>query len=467
MHCRAFARNRLFVLIALALMSMAMLHGGVRASSTDSVLELPLPLDHGRLNVRDVVTKLFDELGVQPGDALKNLNWSIDVQTALGRMQLHLFDRLAGGVISTSVEADRVVVKLDRAALKAKLAASGRTAERWLIDLTGGAQNHQARTYGLTFITSGGAGANVPVGELSAPPKRAVILVHGLDDPGFMWRDVIPALQNAGYFVGRFEYPNDGPIADSADLLALALAEARKAGIEHVDIVAHSMGGLVARDVLTRPAYYHGDGSGSGGGDSGGRYPAIDRLIMVGTPNHGSELARLRGVTEIGEHLYRSWTGQAKAPSAIGDGSGEAGVDLLPGSEFLRRLNDRPLATHTRHTIIAGQWSPVGAGEINTLLDKTRHIAQSQDSPAWLRDWMSDRNQKLAMSMLTSAVNGLGDGCVTIESAKLAGVDDFTTVSANHISMLIHGFKSASQGQPPAIPIILDRLAPAVPPAVP
>ena len=451
MNSRGIGRRWPLALIILMLLCNVMPVGEVRASPPDAALELPLPLDRGRLNVRDVVARIFDELGIKPGDSLKNLDWSIDVQSALGRMQLHLFDRLAGGVISTRVEADRVVVQVDRAALKAKLAASGRTAERWLLDLTGGAQNHQARAYGLTFITS--AGANVPVDVLSAPPKRAVILVHGLDDPGFMWRDLMPALQNAGYFVGRFEYPNDGPIAESADLLALALSEARRAGIEHVDIVAHSMGGLVARDVLTRPAYYHGDGAG------GDHYVSIDRLIMAGTPNHGSELARLREVTEIGEHLYRAWTGQTQAPSAIGDGSGEAGIDLLPDSEFLRRLNDRPLATHTRHTIIAGQWSPVGAGEVNSLIDKTRDLANSQNSPAWLREWMSERNQKLAVAMLSSAVNGLGDGCVTLESAKLIGVDDFTIVPANHISMLINGFTSSSKVQPPAIAIILDRLA--------
>lgn len=84
-----------------------------------------------------------------------------------------------------------------------------------------------------------------------------------------------------------FEYPNDGPVADAAGLLARELQALRDSGLERVDVVAHSMGGLVARDALTRKAYYAGDGTG------GRRYPALDRLILIGTPNHGSPLAVL------------------------------------------------------------------------------------------------------------------------------------------------------------------------------
>jgi pimeloyl-ACP methyl ester carboxylesterase len=230
------------------------------------------------------------------------------------------------------------------------------------------------------------------------------------------------------------------------------LADLRQAGVERVDVVAHSMGGLVTRDVLTRRAYYAGDGSGG----SGARYPAVDRVIMLGTPNHGSELARLRGVAELGEYLYRALTGTGDSQPVIGDGSGEAGVDLLPGSDFLRRLNDRPLATHTRYTIVAGKWCPVDGNQAAALLEKAQRLAESNQVPPWLRQWVSPENQKPAASVLSSAINGLGDGCVTIESARLDGVDDFIIVPANHIDMLIN--LTPSDEPPPAIPIVIDRL---------
>jgi pimeloyl-ACP methyl ester carboxylesterase len=435
-----------FSMCAIAIL-VSSAHSANRSSADEPVLELTVPLDQGRLELRDVLAKIAENLGIKTGQSLADLHWSIDVQSALGQMQLHGFDRLTGGVVSTAVQGNQVTVRLDRAALKRQLAKTSRTIESWFEQLGGNANQEQHRDYGLTFVTANGDRKRFD--ELSSVPKRAVILVHGLDDPGFMWGDLIPQLQKAGYFVGRLDYPNDGPISESADLLAATLADARRAGIEHVDIVAHSMGGLVTRDVLTRPAYYHGDGTGDD------KYPAIDRLIMVGAPNHGSELARLRGVTEIGEQLYRIMTGTQGSAPRVGDGSGEAGVDLLPDSDFLRRLNERPLATNVRYTIIAGQWSPIGAQRASTLIDKTEQLAESPSAPQWLRDWVSEKNRKVASSLISSAIDGLGDGCVTLESAKLAGVDDLVIVNANHVDMLL---TIGSDKMPAAVPIILDRL---------
>jgi pimeloyl-ACP methyl ester carboxylesterase len=414
-----------------------------------SSFEFRLPLDHGRLNLRDVLHRLCETLGVKTGESIAKLDWTVDVQSALGRLQLSLFDRLASGVVSTQVQDEKVVVKVNRQRLAIKLREAGKTIDAWVSDLIGRTENAGSRSYGITLIT--GQSPRTQVKDLSNPPHRAVILVHGLDDPGFMWNDLLPKLQETGYAVGRFEYPNDGPIGDAADLLASELSAARQKGIERVDIVAHSMGGLVARDVLTRPAYYNGDGAASD------RYPAVDRLIMLGTPNHGSEMSRLRGISEIGEHIARALTGQPYMATETGDGSGEAGVDLLPRSDFLRRLNARPLPTHTQLTNIAGQWAPLGAGEVDALLAKTRRVAESSKAPKWLRDWATQENEKLVSSVLVSAINGLGDGCVTIESARLEGVEDFVIIQANHVDML----KSlgVSDAAPPAIPIVLDRLA--------
>ena len=60
-------------------------------------------------------------------------------------------------------------------------------------------------------------------------------------------------------------------------------------------------------------------------------------------------------------------------------------------------------------------------------------------------------------SALQSLSDGVGDGVVSIESARLAGVDDFVTVEGNHLSM-IRNVTASSTRLPPAIPIVLDRL---------
>jgi hypothetical protein len=210
------------------------------------------------------------------------------------------------------------------------------------------------------------------------------------------------------------------------------------------------MGGLVTRDVLTRPAYYNGDGSG------GTQYPSIDRFIMLGTPNHGSQLVRLRGVAEIREHVYRMLNGDVPSFTSGADGDGEAAIDLMPNSDFLRRLNSRPLPTHTRISIIAAQWSPVDGSSLKDLADRLRKLAESSSAPQWVRDMVSESSADSASSLLTHAVDGLGDGCVTIQSTRLEGVDDFTLVKGNHLSMIVNTM--GADGVPPAIPIVLERV---------
>jgi flagellar biosynthesis GTPase FlhF len=122
-------------------------------------------------------------------------------------------------------------------------------------------------------------------------PARAVLLVHGLDEPGGIWDALAPALAEAGHPAVRFEYPNDQPPARSAALLADALADLRRAGLTSLDIVAHSMGGLVATDVLTRPEF-----------ENRAR-PRVPLLVTVGTPFDGSPWADLQPVSELREQI--------------------------------------------------------------------------------------------------------------------------------------------------------------------
>lgn len=60
---------------------------------------------------------------------------------------------------------------------------------------------------------------------------------------------------------------------------------------------------------------------------------------------------------------------------------------------------------------------------------------------------------------MSDLVAGVGDGCVSIESTRLEGVEDHVIVRANHLSMIRPFGASAGTEVPPAIPIILDRLS--------
>ncbi|MBT8486132.1 MAG: alpha/beta fold hydrolase [Phycisphaerales bacterium] len=306
------------------------------------------------------------------------------------------------------------------------------------------------RAYGIRFVTDA---------ETTSPPERylarnpapesVVILIHGLDDPGWLWRDTIAAVREAGHVVARMEYPNDGPISDAADRFANELRALRRHGVRQVDIVGHSMGGLVTRDVLTRDEHYGGDAAGSD------ELPRVRRFVMCGTPNHGAPIARLRGVSEVKEQLTRVLRGNGDWRGGFADGRGEAGADLLPGSAFLEDLNSRPPPRNVRTTIVAGRMQPLPESDLAAVGRAVRDAADSVNAPRWLRRWLADVDAGSA-ELLDALADGLGDGCVTVESARLPWADELLVVTANHLSMIASiGPKG---GEPPAIPIILERL---------
>jgi pimeloyl-ACP methyl ester carboxylesterase len=272
------------------------------------------------------------------------------------------------------------------------------------------------------------------------PSRKSVVLVHGLDDPGSVWQRLAPELVKEDFNVWLLQYPNDQPIVESAWLFLEALHGLRRAGIRRISIVAHSMGGLVAREMLTSPDIeYHKFAKNK-------QVPEIAELIMVGTPNHGSQLARLRVFTEMRDHLARLTNGEANWLGVILDGAGEAKVDLLPGSRFLTELNARPHPEGVDMLIIAGITSPWDESDI-------KH---------WVGEFhqkVSDDHKRLVDELgakMIAMTNGFGDGLVTVESTRLEGIPH-RTVDGTHLSM-IRNITSSRRRIPPAVPIIIERL---------
>lgn len=291
-----------------------------------------------------------------------------------------------------------------------------------------------------------------------AIPEHAVVLVHGLDDAGATFRDLIEALDDAGHVVLEFTYPNDGSIVTATDLLAGELAQISAWGVERVDIVAHSMGGLVTRDLLTRDEYY-------GGNARGGRdLPSIERFVMCGTPNTGSHAARLRWVAETREHVVRAVTRRGGLLGGREDGRGEAGHELRPGSDFLEELNARPMPRNVAITCVVAYAVPI---QPEAARDAARATAVGEPSaPESLgapvepkrANWFV-RSWRVVVGGVDGAIRGgvagIGDGLVTVESAILDGAEDVVFIRAGHGSML----RGTRFGRvPPAIPVVLDRL---------
>ena len=171
--------------------------------------------------------------------------------------------------------------------------------------------------------------------------ERRVLLTHGVisHTDGFEGqRDLIRGLSVKGMRVGRFSYPTGYRITRSGSALATLLAGVRGAcekGAEDLDMVGHSMGGLVIRAAMQ---------------DYGA---PIRRAVLVSTPNAGGRLTGwIRNLTGDGP-------GQSSAPvAAIQASSPGLGVDLLEGSEFLESLNGSPGAKRIADRLyVVGGWS--------------------------------------------------------------------------------------------------------------
>ena len=188
----------------------------------------------------------------------------------------------------------------------------------------------------------------------------AVILIHGLLRSSKCMAEMEAKLNQAGYTTVEFDYPSTQiSIPDAARNLDRLIQSLD--GIDEINFVVHSMGGLVVR------AYTMEFDD-----------PRIRRMVMLGTPNRGAELADI---------THQSWILRTAAgPGARQLGTRRDGlIPKLPVPKF-------------EFAVIAG----------------------SRGTP---NGW-------------NPLIPGDDDGTVTVESTKLPGAADFNMVRALHSNLL-------------------------------
>jgi pimeloyl-ACP methyl ester carboxylesterase len=192
-----------------------------------------------------------------------------------------------------------------------------------------------------------------------SPGREQVVLLHGLCRSSRSMEPMARELTAAGYKVWNIDYPSrTAPIAQLAEsVVGQAVANCESSGATQINFVTHSLGGILVRYYLAHHSV-----------------PELSRVVMLGPPNHGSEV-----VDKLGQWwLFKEINGPA---------GNELGTDKNSAPNRIGPAN-----------------FPVG------VIAGTRSI-----------NWIN--------SLL---IPGRDDGKVSVESTRLAGMADWMAIPATH-----------------------------------
>jgi hypothetical protein len=183
---------------------------------------------------------------------------------------------------------------------------------------------------------------------------RVLLVVHGIigDTRGMvaaLGRGADPIRSRYGAVLA-LDYENiNTPVDQTARALAERIAAIGLADGRRIDVVAHSMGGLLSRWWIER----------EGGAE------AVSRLVTCGTPHQGSPWPRVQDVATTALALAANGLGALVGSTLAFLFKGLEGVDdaldaMMPGSRLLADLEANPAAPGVRYVAVAGD-EPFGA----------------------------------------------------------------------------------------------------------
>ena len=269
--------------------------------------------------------------------------------------------------------------------------------------------------------------------------KPLILVVHGFNSSPERFQPVAETLRQKGLVSGTYSYPDDQPISESAVQLSTDLKKlASDQPLRRVVLVTHSMGGLVAREVVENPDLDPG---------------TVTKLIMVATPNHGSLLARIAYGLDILDHAMPTEDRKevSRFYAAVEDGLSEAKEDLEPDSTFLRKLNARSRNPQVRYSLFLGTGGRLTQQQLDNLRGGL-HTAENASNVVGLFAPRVDET----LADLDEVVHGKGDGVVAVKRGRLEGVADTVLLEFTHLGALQEPDKFAGD---PLFKMVLERIA--------
>ena len=406
----------------------------VRRDADKNLLYVQIPAHDGSVAWSDVLQAVM-RAGHLNDQAMQDKmpSGSLDLRASYSGFAIAGVNLLLGPDIRMQIvtgdrqQPDHLLVTVDEGAVQAKK----RKLAKGIRDRLPGREGNATRPAGF--------GLHMPDKWQESEPKQLLVIVlHGFNSSPQRFEPLATALRSKiGFESGTYSYPDDQPIQDSAVQLSSDLKEiATSQPKRRIALVAHSMGGLVARAMLENPEL-----------DSGN----VVRLIMVAPPNQGSLFARVGYGLDLLDHAAAEAEREevSRFYAAIEDGMSEATEDLKPDSVFLRELNARQRNAEVEYTILLGTGGRFTRQQIEQLRER---LATAKSKSAVVGLFAPRIDETLAD--LDEVVQGVGDGAVAVKRGKLAGVDDVHLLKFTHLGVL----QNAPLENDPVFKLVLAKL---------
>lgn len=263
------------------------------------------------------------------------------------------------------------------------------------------------------------------------PGRRIVVLVGGLGSSTGRSAVLDVRTDLLGYAAGdvhQFSYRREGhpyrpadtggDIAAAGRLLAEQVARLRRAHPDAaVDIIGHSMGGLVARAAIT-------------GGVAG-----VAVVITLGTPHQGADLATAAMALDSTTSGHAVSEGVGRAGLGPVEPNAASILQMAETSDFLARLPEDGWAPGTRVVSVAGRWDMFVPNTHSRLRDASNVVVSPGGRPR-IDDHRRLPGSAEATREIGLALAGLGPTCRAVAQA----FQDWS--SAHSVTMITDGLSA-------------------------